>query len=77
MDLFEVANDTNFKSKMGNFRKNPNRCLLVELNHEAEGGHIFFGKKPLNFYICHFIDILSEENKARKITSYVSREFSD
>ena len=46
MDLFEVANDTNFKSKMGNFKKNPNRCLLVELNHEAEGGYFFLEKSP-------------------------------
>ena len=67
VDGFAGGND--FKSKMGNFRKNPNRCLFAgwALNHEAEGGNFFFlGRKPLNFYICHFMDILSEENKAPK-----------
>ena len=57
-----IVGGNGFKIKMGNFRKNPNRCLLVEV----EGGHIFFEKQPLNFSICHFIDILSEENKAPK-----------
>ena len=64
VDGFIGGND--FKSKMGNFRKNPNKCFGWALSHEVEGGHIFIGKKPLNFYICYFMDILSEENKAQK-----------
>ena len=62
VDGFVGGND--FKSKMGNFRKNTRYLNLLV---EAEGGHIFFEKKKtLNFYICHFMDIQSKGNKAQK-----------
>ena len=65
MDLLEVIT---LKAKWAISEKiQTGVCLLVELSIMRLREDIFFlGKKRLNFYICHFMDILSEENKAPK-----------
>ena len=63
MDLLEVMT---LKAKWAISEKIQTGALIELSIMRLREDIIFFGKKPLNFYICYFMDILSEENKAPK-----------